>query len=153
MKFFKNFKFYEIFEMVLIFASPLLSKRRGTFDCPRNRYFSQITLTNRIYLYKIPRQWWKSWKNKELVKKIPLSSTNQKTAFWYKVELMIIARNICWLLGQIRPHISVFAPKFNFRYLRSGLKDYKGQSPSNGKLSDFSFYIDSQKSAHRKFKK
>ena len=30
---------------------------------------------------------------------------------------------------------------------------YKGQSPSNGKLSDFSFYIDSQKSAHRKFKK
>jgi hypothetical protein len=25
-------------------------------------------------------------------------------------------------------------------------------SPSNGKLSDFSFYIDSQKSAHRKFK-
>ena len=29
----------------------------------------------------------------------------------------------------------------------------KGQSPSNGKLSDFSFYIDSQKSAHRKFKK
>ena len=29
----------------------------------------------------------------------------------------------------------------------------KGRSPSNGKLSDFSFYIDSQKSAHRKFKK
>ena len=28
----------------------------------------------------------------------------------------------------------------------------KGRSPSNGKLSDFSFYIDSQKSAHRKFK-
>jgi hypothetical protein len=26
-------------------------------------------------------------------------------------------------------------------------------SPFNGKLSDFSFYIDSQKSAHRKFKK
>jgi hypothetical protein len=25
----------------------------------------------------------------------------------------------------------------------------KGQSPSNGELSDFSFYIDSQKSAHR----
>jgi hypothetical protein len=25
----------------------------------------------------------------------------------------------------------------------------KGRSPSNGKLSDFSFYIDSQKSAHR----
>ena len=25
--------------------------RRGTFDCPRNRYFSQITLTNRIYLF------------------------------------------------------------------------------------------------------
>ena len=29
----------------------------------------------------------------------------------------------------------------------------KGRSPSNGKLSDFSFYIDSQKSAHRIFKK
>ena len=29
----------------------------------------------------------------------------------------------------------------------------KGRSPSNGELSDFSFYIDSQKSAHRKFKK
>ena len=24
---------------------------RGTFDCPQNRYFSQITLTNRIYLF------------------------------------------------------------------------------------------------------
>ena len=23
---------------------------RGTFDCPRNRYFSKLTLTNRIYL-------------------------------------------------------------------------------------------------------
>jgi hypothetical protein len=32
-------------------------------------------------------------------------------------------------------------------------KLYKGRSPSNGKLSDFSFYIDSQKSAHRKFQK
>ena len=32
-------------------------------------------------------------------------------------------------------------------------KSYKGRSPSNGKLSDFPFYIDSQKSAHRKFKK
>ena len=30
---------------------------------------------------------------------------------------------------------------------------YKGRSPSNGELSDFSFYIDSQKFAHRKFKK
>jgi hypothetical protein len=29
----------------------------------------------------------------------------------------------------------------------------KGRSPSNGKLSDFSFYIDSQISVHRKFKK
>jgi hypothetical protein len=29
----------------------------------------------------------------------------------------------------------------------------KGRSPSNGELSDFSFYIDSQKSARRKFKK
>jgi hypothetical protein len=27
------------------------AKRLGTFYCPRNRYFSQITLTNRIYLF------------------------------------------------------------------------------------------------------
>ena len=26
-------------------------KRRGKFDCSRNQYFSQITLTNRIYLF------------------------------------------------------------------------------------------------------
>jgi hypothetical protein len=31
--------------------------------------------------------------------------------------------------------------------------NYKGRSPYNGKLSDFSFYIDSQISVHRKFKK
>ena len=31
--------------------------------------------------------------------------------------------------------------------------NYKGGSPYNGKLSDFSFYIDSQISVHRKFKK
>jgi hypothetical protein len=31
--------------------------------------------------------------------------------------------------------------------------DNKGQSPYNGKLSDYSFYIDSQISVHRKFKK
>jgi hypothetical protein len=35
---------------------------------------------------------------------------------------------ICPLRGKypyfIFPHISVFAPEFNFRYLRSGLKDY-----------------------------
>ena len=37
-----------------------------------------------------------------------------------------------------------------YRIYISGIK---GRSPSNGKLSDFSFYIDSQKSAHRKFKK
>ena len=29
----------------------------------------------------------------------------------------------------------------------------KGRSPYNGKLFDFSFYIDSQISVHRKFKK
>jgi hypothetical protein len=29
----------------------------------------------------------------------------------------------------------------------------KGRSPYNGKLSDFSFYIDSQISVHRKIKK
>ena len=26
-------------------------KRRGTFDCPQDRCFSQVTLTNRIYLF------------------------------------------------------------------------------------------------------
>jgi hypothetical protein len=36
-----------------------------------------------------------------------------------------------------------------YRIYISGIK---GRSPSNGKLTDFSFYIDSQKSAHRKFK-
>ena len=45
----------------------------------------------------------------------------------------IIARSQCWLFARpqgkyeantcICPHISVFAPEFNFRYLRSGLKD------------------------------
>jgi hypothetical protein len=29
----------------------------------------------------------------------------------------------------------------------------KGRSPYNGRLSNFSFYIDSQISVHRKFKK
>ena len=33
------------------------------------------------------------------------------------------------------------------------IESNKGRSPSNGKLSDCSFYVDSQKSAHRKFKK
>ena len=34
------------------------------------------------------------------------------------------------------------------------LSDFKGRSPFNGRLSDFSpFYIDSQISVHRKFKK
>jgi hypothetical protein len=41
----------------------------------------------------------------------------------------IIARSQCWLFALaanicICPQISVFAPEFNFRYLRSGLKDY-----------------------------
>jgi hypothetical protein len=46
--------------------------------------------------------------------------------------------------------------KLNFEYIEwQGLLFYnnKGRSPSNDKLFDFSFYIDSQKSAHRKFKK
>ena len=38
-------------------------------------------------------------------------------------------------------------------YLYNIIVIIKGRSPSNDKLSDFSFYIDSQKSAHRKFKK
>ena len=44
----------------------------------------------------------------------------------------IIAKSVLVICSQgkyganirICPHISVFAPVFNFRYLRSGLKDY-----------------------------
>jgi hypothetical protein len=32
---------------------PEPTKRREKFVCPLNRYFPQITLTNRIYLYNI----------------------------------------------------------------------------------------------------
>ena len=52
----------------------------------------------------------------------------------------IIARSQCWLFAlraniraniRICPQISVLAPEFNFRYLRSGLKEnmskYKGR--------------------------
>jgi hypothetical protein len=39
----------------------------------------------------------------------------------------IIALSQCWLFahpqGKYGANISVFAPEFNFRYLRSGLKD------------------------------
>jgi hypothetical protein len=42
---------------------------------------------------------------------------------------------------------------FCFNSNVSSLYSNKGRNPSNGELSDFSFYIDSQKSAHRKFKK
>ena len=67
----------------------------------------------------------------------------------------IIANSQCWLFalpsGQIRskypylssniricPHISVFAPEFNFRYLRNGLKEY--MSMYNVKI-DIVWYI------------
>ena len=46
----------------------------------------------------------------------------------------IMAKSQCWLFAlpqgkyganiRICPHMSVFVPVFNFRYLRSGLKDY-----------------------------
>ena len=43
----------------------------------------------------------------------------------------IIAKSQCWLFApylpsniRICPHISVFAPEINFRYMCSGLKDY-----------------------------
>ena len=45
----------------------------------------------------------------------------------------------------------VYSPCFMYSSLAE--PGYKGRSPSNGELSDFYFYIDSQKSAHRKFKK
>ena len=52
-------------------------------------------------------------------------------------------------MGEI---VKMFMDKFFF--ISSIISSFnKGQSPYNGKLSDFSFYIDSQKSAHRKFKK
>ena len=40
-------------------------------------------------------------------------------------------------------------PLNKFRFIAN----IKGRSPFNGKLSDFSSYIDSQISVHRKFKK
>ena len=42
---------------------------------------------------------------------------------------------------------------YHVTFLHHFYQSNKGRSPSNGELSDFSFYIDSQKSAHRKFKK
>ena len=38
---------------------PSLLKRLGIFASPLDRYFSQITLTNRIYLYKISSFKWR----------------------------------------------------------------------------------------------
>jgi hypothetical protein len=54
--------------------------------------------------------------------------------------------------NQILLLLSLIYLSFVENYLKTRY-DYKGRSPSNGKLSDFSFYIDSQISVHRKFKK
>jgi hypothetical protein len=48
-------------------------------------------------------------------------------------------------------HMGEKVKKIKFLLLSSFLS--KGQSPYNCRLSDFSFYIDSQISVHRKFKK
>ena len=68
--------------------------------------------------------------------------------------------------AQNNPYIFNFIINFNYSILFSichnvtkrkelfSLKGTnKGRSPYNGRLSDFSFYIDSQISVHRKFKK
>ena len=64
--------------------------------------------------------------------------------------------------GSLSPFCCYYYQKtfLNFKLIRisimrviEGLKDNKGRSPYNGRLSDFSFYIDSQISVHRKFKK
>jgi hypothetical protein len=48
---------------------------------------------------------------------------------------------------------AIFEQQIDWLRVSSASVIYKGRIPSNGRLSDFSFYIDSQKSANRKFKK
>ena len=74
-----------------------------------------------------------------LVKKISIYQIEYKDNKYYHIfrcnmfvlACLIIARSQCWNINRdefehihIRPQISVFAPEFNFRYLRSDLKDY-----------------------------
>jgi hypothetical protein len=73
---------------------------------------------------------------------------------YYLLFWMNFVADLLWLR---RSSIGSFVERdFFIRILFQVYFDYnnnKRRSPSNGKLSDFSFYIDSQKSAHRKFKK
>ena len=48
MKFSNTIQIYSVSEAYL---RKIPVERRANFSCPRNRYFSQITLTNRIYLF------------------------------------------------------------------------------------------------------
>jgi hypothetical protein len=46
------FYFIQIYPVSEGYLRKIPVERRGKYlDCPRNRYFSQITLTNRIYLF------------------------------------------------------------------------------------------------------
>ena len=74
----------------------------------------------------------KNW-NSDLYWNVMFNSCNMVNyhIFWCNMFVFacpIIAKSQCWLFqgkyGAIRicPHISVFAPEFNFRYLCSGLK-------------------------------
>ena len=72
-----------------------------------------------------------------------ICTVGQNNQYWLLAVFVfacpILARSQCWLFAlrantgkypywpskiRICPQISVFAPEFNFRYLRSGLKDY-----------------------------
>ena len=58
----------------------------------------------------------------------------------------IIAESQCWSFAlraniNIFPQISIFAPEFNFRYLRSGVKHYMSYFPWN-QPSSFALRLD-----------
>ena len=72
---------------------------------------------------------------------------------FYRVEYCIATSGlVVWLVGSFQSTLSEIA-KQNVLGDSMCISINKGRSPSNGKLFDFFSYIDSQKSAHRKFKK
>ena len=72
---------------------------------------------------------------------------------FYRVEYCIGTSGlVVWLVGSFQSTLSEIAKQ---NVLGDSMCIYinKGRNPSNAKLSDFFSYIDSQTSAHRKFKK
>ena len=66
--------------------------------------------------------------------------------------------NKAWALlqttgGKDEPNIVIGGNRTSQHETQNVKTHNKGLSPYNGRLSDFSFYIDSQISVHRKFKK